>query len=72
MWLLGGRRCGYDRRRSISRAVINHQFRKDRQGRHALGQHQLALAYLLAPIVSLPAGRAVTPDAHPAETRVHG
>ncbi len=48
-----------DNRRRRSRAVIDHQFREERQSRHALGQHQVAFAYLLAPIVDLPAGRAV-------------
>lgn len=43
------------------RSVINHQFREHRQGRHALGHHQIAFAYLLAPIVNLPTCRAIPP-----------
>jgi hypothetical protein len=41
------------------RGIIDHQFREHRQARHALGHHQIAFAYLLAPIVNLPAGRAM-------------
>ena len=50
--------CGTGCRR-IHHAVIDPQFREDRQGRHALGQNQVAFAYLPAPIVDLPAGGAV-------------